>query len=72
DRGGKAEATLIADGRKVPAASAAYIHAQLANLLDADETMHNRMHTLSANVMAGLAVAEMTNASGRDLIASVA
>jgi 2-methylcitrate dehydratase PrpD len=72
DQGGSPEATLIVDGRKVPAASAAYVHGQLANLLDADETMHNRMHTVSASVMAGLAVAEKTGASGRDLLAAVA
>src|SRR3954471_6839567 len=28
DRGGAPEATLIVDGRKVPAANAAYVHAQ--------------------------------------------
>jgi 2-methylcitrate dehydratase PrpD len=72
DRGGAPEATLIVDGRKVPAASAAYIHAQLANLLDADETMHNRMHAVSASVHAGLAVAELTGASGKELITAVA
>src|SRR4051794_40511244 len=72
DRGGRPEATLLVDGRRVPATSAAYVHAQLANLLDADETMHNRMHTVSAAVMASLAVAEMRGSNGRELIASVA
>jgi 2-methylcitrate dehydratase PrpD len=72
DCGGVGEATLLVDGRKVPTANAAYIHAQLANLLDADETMHNRMHTVSASVMAGLAVAELTKASGRELLTSIA
>lgn len=72
DRGGTPEATLIVDGRRVPASSAAYIHGQLANLIDADETMHFRMHGMSAGLMAGLAVAEMTGASGRELIVATA
>jgi 2-methylcitrate dehydratase PrpD len=72
DRGGTPEATLIVDGRKVPVASAAYIHGQLANLIDADETMHVRMHGMSAGLMAGLAVAEMTGASGKELIVAIA
>ena len=72
DRAGSPEATLIVDGRKVPAASAGYVHGQLSNLLDADETMHNRMHTVSSSVMAALAMAEATGASGTELIAAVA
>jgi 2-methylcitrate dehydratase PrpD len=72
DRGGTPEATLIVDGRKVPVASAAYIHGQLANLIDADEAMHQRMHAVSAGLMAGLAVAEMTGASGKELIVAIA
>jgi hypothetical protein len=47
EQSGAPQATLFVDGRKVPAGSAAYV--QLANLLDADETMHNRMHTLSSS-----------------------
>lgn len=72
DQGGAAEASLIVDGRRVPAPSATYVHAQLANLLDADETMLNRMHTVCASAMAGLAMAEKTSASGRELITAVA
>jgi len=72
EQGGAAESTLAVEGMKVPAQSAAYVHAQLANLLDADETMLNRMHTVSASVMAGLAMAEKIGASGKDFIAAVA
>ncbi|NGP07391.1 MmgE/PrpD family protein [Rhodococcus sp. 14C212] len=72
DQGGVPEATLMVDGRKVPAGSAAYVHGQLSNLLDADETMHNRMHTVSSSVMTGLALAERGNVAGADLIAAIA
>lgn len=72
ERGGAEEATLIAGGCRLPAQSAAHIHAQLANLLDADETTVNRMHVVSANVMTGLAMAEKLGSSGRDLIAAIA
>jgi len=72
DQGGNPEATLMVDGRKLPATAVAYVHAQLANLLDADETMLNRMHTVSASVFAGLSMAEKTGASGKDLIAAIA
>lgn len=72
DQGGRADSTLMLYGGKVPAASAVYIHAQLANLLDADESLHNRCHYASASVMAALAIGEMTGASGEEVIAAVA
>lgn len=71
-QGGAAEATLIVDGGKVPAASAAYVHTQLANLLDADETLLNRMHTVAASTMSALAMAERLGSSGKALIAASA
>jgi 2-methylcitrate dehydratase PrpD len=72
DGGGRPDATLMVRGGKAPAASVAYVHAQLANLLDADETLLNRAHFASASVMAALAVGEMTQASGEDIVAAVA
>ena len=72
DAGGREDATLILDGTKLPAPSAAYVNAQLANLLDADETLLNRAHFASASVMAALAIGEKVGASGKDLIAAVA
>ncbi len=72
EQGGTPEATLVVSGEKVPAQSAAYVHAQIANLLDADETMLNRMHTVSASAMAGLALAEKVGATGQEFIAAVA
>jgi 2-methylcitrate dehydratase PrpD len=71
-QGGAPEATLVVSGQKLPAQSAAYVNAQLANLLDADETLLNRMHTVSASAMTGLAMAEKNGASGQDLIAATA
>ncbi|NGP09746.1 MmgE/PrpD family protein, partial [Rhodococcus sp. 14C212] len=72
DPGGAGEATVLVDGRRIPAANAVYIHGQLANLLDADETMHNRMHTVSASVLSGLAIAQRDGSSGKDLITAIA
>jgi 2-methylcitrate dehydratase PrpD len=62
----------MVDGRKIPAANAAYIHAQLSNVLDADETLHNRSHIGSAQVATAIAIGEALGSSGRDVIAAVA
>ena len=72
DVGGRPDSTLIVDGTKIPASHAVYIHAQLANLLDADETLLNRTHFASASVMSALAVGEMVGASGEEVIVAVA
>lgn len=71
DQGGKPESTLIGSPVKVPASSAAYAHAQMANVLDADETF-NWTHSACASVMSTLAVAERVGATGAQLIAAVA
>ena len=72
EQGGAPDATLVGSGEKLPAQSVAYVHAQIANLLDADETMLNRMHTVSASAMVGLALAEKLGATGQEFIAAVA
>jgi 2-methylcitrate dehydratase PrpD len=72
DQGGRPDATLVVEGTKLPAPSVAYIHAQLANLLDADDTFLNRGHFALASVVAALAVGEMVGASGEEIIAAVA
>src|SRR6185295_11506027 len=41
-QGGTPESTLYASGAKLPVASAAYVLAQAANALDADECLYNR------------------------------
>jgi 2-methylcitrate dehydratase PrpD len=72
DQGGRPDATLVVDGTKVPAPSSAYVHAQLANLFDADDTLLNRAHFACSPVWAALAVAERVGASGKDIITAVA
>lgn len=71
-QGGAPQSTLIPSGERVPIASAAYVHAQLANVLDADETLFNFGHFASVIVMPALALAEATGASGEDFVAAVA
>jgi 2-methylcitrate dehydratase PrpD len=70
--GGTEEATLIGQGVRVPATSAAYVHAHAANLLDADETLHNRTHLSACVVMPALALAESVGVRGDALLAAVA
>ncbi|MDO8673616.1 MAG: MmgE/PrpD family protein [Dehalococcoidia bacterium] len=71
-QGGHGEATLLVDGDRLPVSSVAYVHSQLANLLDLDETLVHRTHFASTIVMPALAMAEMTGASGKELIVAVA
>jgi len=73
DQAGRPDSTLVVAGTKLPATSAAYVHAQIANLLDADDTLLNsRGHFVCSSVIAALSVAEMVGASGEDVIAAVA
>ncbi|MDO8673956.1 MAG: MmgE/PrpD family protein [Dehalococcoidia bacterium] len=71
-QGGVGEATLLVHGDRLPVSSAAYVHSQLANLLDLDETLLHRTHYASSIVMPALAMAELTGASGQEVIAAVA
>lgn len=72
-QGGRADATLAVDGTRLPAGSVAYIHGQVANLLDADDTLLNsRGHYICSSVIGALTVGEMVGASGEDVIAAVA
>jgi 2-methylcitrate dehydratase PrpD len=69
DQGGTPEATLIGSPVKVPASSAAYAHAQMGNVLDADDT-YNWTHSACASVLSTIAVAERVGATGEELIAA--
>lgn len=71
DQGGAPEATLIGSRSKVPASSAAYAHAQMGNVLDADDT-YNWTHSACASVLPTIAVAEKVGATGQELIAAAA
>jgi 2-methylcitrate dehydratase PrpD len=71
-QGGTAEATLAVCGDRLPVASVAYVHAQLANLLDGDETLMTRWHIAAAIVGPAVAAAEQSRAPGSELLAAVA
>lgn len=72
DLGGRPDASLPVDGSKLPLTSVSFVGAQLANILDADETLLNRSHYASCIVMPALAAAEMHQRSGAELIEAVA
>ena len=69
--GGSPQSTVVGGGL-LPAPAAAAVNAQIANLLDADETLHNFTHFACAVVMPALAVAESVGASGEEFVAAVA
>jgi 2-methylcitrate dehydratase PrpD len=71
-QGGRPEATLAVFGDRLPGASIAYIHAQLSNVLDADETYQGSLHLAAPIVTPALAAAEAMGASGAELLAAVA
>ena len=69
--GGRAEATIISDGAKVPAAIASGVNTQLSMGLDFMETYKNRAHPGSGMVMTALALGERQKAKGQDVITAV-
>jgi 2-methylcitrate dehydratase PrpD len=71
-QGGKAESTVVVDGTRLPIAAASNVNAQLANILDADETLHNFAHFASTIVMPALAVGEALRSTGAAVVAAVA
>ncbi|MEM3703016.1 MAG: MmgE/PrpD family protein [Candidatus Bathyarchaeia archaeon] len=68
---GRRDSTIIGKGCKAPCSLAAGVNAQLANLLDFDETYRNRAHPGASIVQSALAVAEYQGASGKELINAV-
>lgn len=70
-QGGRGEATLAVLGGRLPAASVSYIHAQLGNVLDADETYQGSLHLASAIVMPSIAAAEAVGANGAELLSAI-
>ncbi len=69
--GGKPESTIMGFRERTSCTSAAYVNAELAHALDADDTSLKGHHANSV-VMPALAVAEREGASGRQLITAVA
>ena len=70
--GGNKESTIIGDSSKVPAKHAAFANAQIARILDFDETYKNSGHPASSVVNTALAVGELVKASGQDIINCIA
>lgn len=71
EMGGAPEATVLANGRKLPLAVAAYVNSYLTNNLDFDDTYMSFGHPGATNIPAALAVAEMVGASGREFLNAV-
>ena len=72
DWGGKPEATLLIHGGKLPAPHAAFANSAMAHAHDFDHTHQFGVgHVMVSLLPVCLAAAEMTNASGKDLLAAV-
>ncbi|MPZ61690.1 MAG: MmgE/PrpD family protein [Propionibacteriales bacterium] len=73
DSAGVEQSHVIGRGRRVPAAPAAFANGVLAHSLDYDDThLPSVLHPSASVVPAGLAVAEMQGADGRDVVAAIA
>jgi 2-methylcitrate dehydratase PrpD len=73
ETGGRGEATLIGDGRSVPAVHAAFANAIASHSVELDDVDSLALFHFSPPVVsAALAVAEREQASGKDFIAAVA
>jgi 2-methylcitrate dehydratase PrpD len=71
--GGEEQAGVIGRGERYPAASAALMNGTLAHSLDYDDThLPSVLHPSAAVVPAALAAAEISEATGRDLLAAIA
>jgi hypothetical protein len=71
--GGAEQASVIGGGARYPTVSAALLNGTLAHALDFDDThLPSVLHPSAAVVPAALAAAEISGASGQDLLAAVA
>jgi 2-methylcitrate dehydratase PrpD len=71
--GGREQASVIGGSGRYPTASAALLNGTLAHALDFDDThLPSVLHPSAAVVPAALAAAQVSGASGRDLLAAVA
>ena len=72
DWGGKPEASLLIHGGKLPAPQAAFANSAMAHAHDYDQTHQLGVgHVMVSLLPVSLAAAEMTGASGRELLAAV-
>jgi 2-methylcitrate dehydratase PrpD len=73
ETGGRAEATLVGDGRSVPAVHGAFANAIASHSIELDDVDNLALFHFSPPVVsAALAVAEREQASGKEFIAAVA
>jgi 2-methylcitrate dehydratase PrpD len=71
--GGSPEATILTYGIKVPAPNAVFANGCMAHALDYDDAYFEAsLHIMASVLPICLAVGEMTNASGQDLLEAVA
>lgn len=71
--GGRADATVLGTGRRVPAASAAFANGALAHALDFEDSIDGiPVHPNAQSIPALLALAEQRDLSGRQLLAAIA
>ena len=61
---------MVVSGERLSSTGAAYVNAQLANVLDADETLLNVSHFASTIVFPAIAIAEVRGSSGADRLPS--
>ena len=72
ERGGRPEATVWFDAARLPAASAARVNAGLSDAAASDDSdIRNTAHYGTTLASAGLAIAERTRATGRDLLGAM-
>jgi 2-methylcitrate dehydratase PrpD len=72
ERGGRPEATVWFDAAKLPAASAALVNAGLSDAAASDDSdIRNTAHYGTTLASAGLAIAERTGATGKDLLGAM-
>jgi 2-methylcitrate dehydratase PrpD len=72
ERGGRSESTVWFDAAKLPAASAARVNAAFSDAAASDDSdIRNTAHYGTTLASAGLAIAERTGASGRDLLGAM-
>ncbi len=69
--GGISEATIIGDGARVSAAMASYANASLAFALDYEDVVCYCIHAGPVTIPSALAIGELVQANGRDLIAAI-
>jgi 2-methylcitrate dehydratase PrpD len=71
--GGKSEATVVGSRTRISCAQAAFLNAQLANLLDFDDThdVYSPGHPGCLIIPAALAVGEAIGATGEDLVTAI-